>query len=179
MSERSCCMTPWILAAMLVSAGRTVLPAAAQSHARGRENATPEADTGFAALQERGKRAMGVDQYTSVHHFIDTPKGGRIVFERDSSDSTGVAAIRLHLKHITSAFSAGDFQLPGMVHAQKVPGTAVMAARHTAIQYDFRSLAGGGEVRIRTQDAEALRAVHAFLAFQRREHRVEDDTHRH
>jgi hypothetical protein len=179
MSERSGCVTQWILAAMLVSAGGAVLPAGAQSPAPGRENATSEADTAFAALQERGKRAMGVDQYTSVHHFIDTPEGGRIVFERDSSDSIGVAAIQLHLKHLASAFSAGDFQLPGMVHAQKVPGTAVMATKHTAIQYDFRSLAGGGEVRIRTQDAEALRAVHAFLAFQRREHRVQHDTHRH
>jgi hypothetical protein len=123
-------------------------------------------------MQERGRQAMGVDQYASVHHFQDSPDGGRIVLERDSSDSTGVAAIRRHLTRIATAFSAGDFHLPGMVHAQKVPGTAVMAAKRTAIQYDFMPLAGGGEVRIKTRDHEAIEAVHAFLAFQRREHHV-------
>ena len=35
-------------------------------------------DTSFAAMQRRGKIAMGVDQYTSVHKFDDLTNGGRV-----------------------------------------------------------------------------------------------------
>jgi len=122
---------------------------------------------------------MGVDQYTSAHRFDDLPDGGRIELQRDGSDSAGVRAIRAHLAHIARAFSAGDFTLPGMVHAQNVPGTHTMAARRGAIVYDFRPLPGGGEVRITTSDPEAREAIHAFLAFQRREHRASGNDQRH
>lgn len=55
---------------------------------------------------------------------------------------------------------------------REVPGTKVMAARRGAIRYSYRELPRGGEVRIRTNDAEALKAIHDFLAFQRMEHRA-------
>jgi hypothetical protein len=48
-----------------------------------------------------------------------------------------------------------------------------MRARRRAIRYAFRALPRGGEVRITTGDARALRAVHEFLAFQRVDHRTE------
>jgi hypothetical protein len=59
------------------------------------------------------------------------------------------------------------------VHAREVPGADVMAARRRFIWYEFRELPGGGAIRITTRDPEALKAVHEFLAFQRRDHRVE------
>src|SRR5687768_12733016 len=62
------------------------------SHAHG---AAP-ADSGFAALQQRGKAAMGVDQYTSTHCFDALADGGRIELQRDSDDPAGVATIRAH-----------------------------------------------------------------------------------
>ena len=65
-------------------------------------NATPDTDTAdsaFAAVQERGKDVMGVDQYTSAHVFEDLPDGGRIVLDRDDpSDSAGIATIRAHMR---------------------------------------------------------------------------------
>jgi len=129
-------------------------------------------DTGFAAMQARGKMAMGVDQYTSQHHFEPLPDGGRIMLQRDPADTAGTTAIREHLKDIAMRFRAGDFAVPGFVHAQQVPGTPVMAARRSAIRYVFHPLPGGGEVRILTRDAAAVTAVHQFLAFQRTEHHV-------
>lgn len=129
-------------------------------------------DTSFAAVQARGKRAMGVDQYTSTHRFDDLADGGRIVLQRDPADTAGTRTIREHLRDIAAAFSRGDFATPGFVHGRDVPGTATMAARRAAIAYAARDLPGGGEVRITTTDAEALRAVHAFLAFQRTDHRA-------
>ena len=131
-------------------------------------------DSAFAALQTRGAsaRGMGVDQYTSTHAFESLPDGGRIELQRDPRDSVGVARIRAHLQEIARAFAAGDFSTPAFVHERPVPGTDVMAARRAAIAYVVRPLPGGGEVRITTADPEAVRAVHAFLAFQRADHRA-------
>lgn len=134
-------------------------------------------DTGFAAMQERGKRAMGVDQYTSRHQFDALPDGGRIELQRAVDDSAGVAQIRRHLQEIAQAFQAGDFSTPAFVHMQSVPGTAVMAAKRAAITYTYRPLPRGGEVRIVSRDAEALRAIHEFLAFQRHDHHAEGMEH--
>jgi len=143
------------------------------SHAHG---AAP-ADSGFAALQRRGKVAMGVNQYTSTHCFDALADGGRIELRRDGDDPAGVATIRRHLRSIADAFAAGDFSTPAFVHMREVPGAAVMAARRGAITYTYRDLPRGGEVRIRTADPEALRAVHDFMAFQRGDHRAGGQAH--
>lgn len=129
-------------------------------------------DSAFAALQSRGHEAMGVDQYTSSHRFEPLPDGGRIELQRDSTDRAGVETIRAHMRDIAGRFSQGDFAIPGFVHAQEVPGTRIMADRKAQISYEARDLPGGAEVRIRTTDSTALAAVHAFLAFQRGDHRA-------
>lgn len=129
-------------------------------------------DDAFAQLQKRGAVYMGVDQYTSVHEFEDLPDGGRIRLARDASDTAGAATIRSHLQEITRAFRAGDFEIPMLVHDQHVPGTDVLASRRDRIEYEFREVPGGGEIRIRTADPMALTALRGFLAFQRDEHRT-------
>jgi hypothetical protein len=134
-------------------------------------------DSGFAAMQARGQMAMGVDQYTSWHHFDSLADGGRIALQRDSTDTAGTRAIREHLQDIAMRFRAGDFAIPGFVHAQQVPGTRVMAGRRAAIRYVFHPLPGGGEVRIVTRDSVAVAAVHQFLTFQRTEHHVGEHQH--
>ncbi len=131
-------------------------------------------DSAFVAVQARGAdaRAMGVDQYTSVHQFDALPDGGRIELQRAQDDSAGTAQIREHLRGIARAFTDGDFSTPAFVHMQKVPGTEVMTAKRAVITYTMRELPRGGEVRITTTDAEAVRAVHEFMAFQRMDHRA-------
>jgi hypothetical protein len=145
----------------------------------GREAATPggQQDSAFAAVQERGAEVMGVDQYTSAHVFEPLPDGGRIVLQREVPDSVGVAAIRTHMADIALRFAAGDFTLPGVVHAQEVPGTAVMAKKKAVIRYVADTLPRGGQVRIWTTDSVALAAVHEFLAFQRMDHRAAEHEH--
>src|SRR4051794_19172902 len=83
-------------------------------------------DSAFAALQTRGKMAMGVDQYESAHQFDALPDGGRISLQMKSDDSLAVGQIRAHLKLIQHAFQAGDFSTPEFVHARTMPGTDVM-----------------------------------------------------
>jgi hypothetical protein len=122
-------------------------------------------------MQARGQMVMGVDQYSSMHVFEDLPDGGRIVLERqDAADSTGIAAIRAHMRSIAADFRAGDFSKPFQVHDQVVPGTDVMTTRKGAIDYRVVDRPRGAEVRIQAKDSTAIAAIHAFLAFQRSAH---------
>lgn len=127
-------------------------------------------DTSFAAMQQRGKIAMGVDQYTSVHLFDDLADGGRIELQRDRDDSTGARVIRTHLKAIARAFMTGDFSTPAFVHMKEVPGSRDMTAKRVEISYTYRDLPRGGELWIISRDTTAVRAIHEFLAFQRGDH---------
>jgi hypothetical protein len=123
------------------------------------------------ALQERGKHAMGVDQYTSAHKFDIYPDGGRIELVRgDARDTASVAQIRRHLREIKAAFERGDFSTPEFVHMRDVPGTKVMAARRSLITYEVHDIPGGAELHLRTKDAAALAAIHDFMNFQRMDH---------
>ena len=157
--------------ALLVPALLTA-PLRAQDHAGHDHAAMSAGDTSYAAMQERGRSAMGVDQYTSAHRFDDAPDGGRIVLQRDASDTAGTRVIREHLRAIAGRFAAGDFRVPGFVHAGEVPGTRTMALHRRVITYRFEVLPGGGQVRIVTRNPAAVRAIHRFLAFQRTEHRA-------
>jgi hypothetical protein len=129
-------------------------------------------DSSYAALQERGAVFMGVDQAKSVHRFDALSDGGRIELQSSTGDSADVAAIRHHFQTIADQFAKGDFQTPFAVHAEKVPGTDVMQAKRDRIGYQLVNLPRGAALRLTSTDAEALRAIHDFMAYQRREHRA-------
>lgn len=149
----------------------------ALSHRAEAQKPSSTSDSTFAELQERGREAMGVDQYTSSHVFDALPDGGRIELQRDVDDAHGIATIRQHLQDIALAFQRGDFRIPGFVHAQQVPGTDVMARAKDRITYTYSELPRGGQIRITTADDEALHAVHEFVAFQRKDHRAGGHAH--
>jgi len=134
------------------------------------QHAAAQTDSSFAALQARGKMAMGVDQYASAHRFDITADGGRIALEMKGDDSLSVAQIRAHLKLIEHAFQAGDFSTPEFVHLREMPGTAVMSAKKEVIKYSYADLPRGGEVRITSSDPEALAAIREFIRAQRGDH---------
>ena len=58
-----------------------------------------------------------------------------------------------------------------------VSGTDVMAAKRALISYEPRDLPRGAELLIRTKDAEAIVAIHRFMAFQRSDHHAGGETH--
>jgi hypothetical protein len=130
----------------------------------------PKSDAGFAGVQSRGQVAMGVNQYTSTHHFTPLADGGLIELQRNGADSAGTVQIRHHMEMIARQFTAGDFHLPGFVHDRNVPGTSGMAARRAAIRYTVESLPRGAALRLTTSDSAAILAIHNFLAFQRQDH---------
>ncbi len=129
-------------------------------------------DSAYAALQQRGKMAMGVDQYESQHQFDILPNGGRIALEMKGDDSLSIAQIRAHLKLIEHAFQAGDFSTPEFVHMRSMPGTEVMSRNKARIVYSYADLPRGGEIRIATKDAESLAAIHEFMSAQRGDHKA-------
>lgn len=138
---------------------------------------SPTADPDFEALQRRGAMGMGVDQYASTHVFDALPDGGRIEYQHDRDDAEGIEQIRRHLREIQAAFEAGGFSTPAFVHAQEVPGTDVMAARREHIDYVYQDLPRGGELRLITDDPQALEAIRSFMDFQRSDHRAEGMDH--
>jgi hypothetical protein len=120
---------------------------------------------------------MGFDQARTVHHFRIYADGGAIdVAVKDPADRVNLDAIRSHLPHIAQLFGNGRFDLPMVVHARVVPGTTELARLTHAVTYRYVETPGGGRVDIVTTNAEALAAVHRFLAFQIADHATGDPT---
>ena len=137
------------------------------------EPATPgQSDTAFKAMDMRHGEGVGTDPMALEHQFVSQPDGGDIILERQIHEDMGINQIRAHLLLISRSFARGDFSLPGFVHEKPVPGTVVMAQRAGQISYTVEDLPHGGVVHIRTEDPEALKAIHSFIAFQIAEHRT-------
>jgi len=128
-------------------------------------------------MQHRGEMVMGFDQTKTTHHFSLYEDGGAIeVSVNDPNDTANRDAIRAHLPHIATMFSAGDFDAPMEVHAQQVPGTAEMSKLKDKLTFSYVETPRGGRVDIVTTDKDALAAVHAFLTFQIADHHTGDST---
>ena len=70
---------------------------------------------------------MGFPHDKTTHYFRLLVDGGAIeVTANDTKDSEDIQAIRLHLTHIVSMFSHGDFSLPMFIHNQVPPGATAM-----------------------------------------------------
>lgn len=131
-----------------------------------------QSDTAFKAMDTRHGEVVGTDPMALEHQFVSQPDGGDIILERQIHEDMGINQIRAHLLLISRSFARGDFSLPGFVHEKPVPGTVVMAQRAGQISYTVEDLPHGGVVHIRTEDPEALKAIHSFIAFQIAEHRT-------
>jgi hypothetical protein len=125
--------------------------------------------------QDRAHEGMGFDQQATTHHFLLERSGGTIeVTAKNADDTTSIAQIQTHLRHIASAFAQGDFSLPVFIHDTTPPGVDTMKARRATMTFDVVELPAGGRVIVKTKDADALAALHEFLRFQIREHKTGD-----
>ena len=125
----------------------------------------------------RGDHAMGFSHETTTHHFRLYKDGGAIeVLANDPKDTASRDQIRMHLGHIAKLFAAGDFNIPGFIHATEPPGTSVMARLREQIHYHYVDTSRGASLRITTANPEAVAAVHSFLRFQIRDHQTGDTT---
>lgn len=62
------------------------------------------------------------------------------------------------------------------IHDRVPPGVPTMKDSKSRIEWKFAETPGGGRVRITTEDAKALAAIHEFLRFQIEDHRTGDPT---
>ena len=122
-----------------------------------------------------GEKAMGFSQTATTHHFLIMKDGGAIQVEaNDDSDNVDRDKIRTHLAEIAKQFKAGIFTTPFAVHGQVPPGVPEMDKLKESITYTYEKTDNGARVRIKTKDADALAAIHAFLKFQIEEHKTGD-----
>jgi hypothetical protein len=120
---------------------------------------------------------MGFLHTQTVHHFSLATDGGTISAEAlDAADVDSRDAIRRHMVHIAGAFSQGDFAMPMFIHGKTPPGVPTLKRLRASIRYTVEDTERGAQVTIRTEDAQALKAVHAFLRFQMKDHRTKDST---
>jgi hypothetical protein len=134
-----------------------------------------EASQRQADIEKHGDEAMGFPHDKTTHHFRLSSDGGAIeVTVNDSKDAENLRAIRMHLAHIATQFSNGDFAIPMFVHDQVPPGVPAMKEQRATISYRFEELPTGGRVRIKTTNPGALKAIHNFLRFQIEDHHTGD-----
>jgi hypothetical protein len=139
--------------------------------------APSSAQHNHAAMMSAGAKAMGFDQTRTFHHFRLLPNGGTIeVHANDPADRDTSRQIAMHLQHIATMFGDGDFNAPFVTHGEEPPGVSTLKRLKDRVRYRFIESPVGGRVRIETDDADALAAVHAFLRYQIREHRTGDPT---
>src|SRR5437868_13144507 len=141
-------------------------------HAQHMKEDAARSDKKFAEMKERGALSMAFDQEKTRHHFRKLAGGGMIeVTVKDPSDAKDLAAIRRHLRHIADQFAQVSFSGPLATHGEMPAGAAEMQRLKSKIAYSYEDLPQGARVNIYSKDPEALKAVHAFLAYQISDHR--------
>jgi hypothetical protein len=127
------------------------------------------------SMNERGDKVMGFDHTRTTHHFLLRANGGVIQIEaNEKADTASRDEIRQHMRHIAKMFGEGNFSAPMLIHEQNPPGAEVMKQLKAKIKYEFGENERGAFIRMSTDDAEALKAIHEFLRFQIKEHMTGD-----
>ncbi len=134
-------------------------------------------DSHLKGVNEQGDKVMGFSHEKTTHHFRLYADGGAIeVTAKSSQDAESLDQIRKHLGHIARMFSNGNFDAPMLTHGKVPPGVTVLQKSKSEVSYTFSEIESGGRVRIKTNNPEALAAVHEFLRFQITDHQTGDPT---
>jgi hypothetical protein len=129
----------------------------------------------MAGMNERGNQGMGFSQEKTTHHFYLTKTGGIIQVEaNDAKDAVSLEQVRQHLKHISTMFAEGNFDIPMFVHDKVPAGVPEMKRLRTTISYMYEETEKGGRVLISSADPQAVAAIRSFLRFQITEHKTGD-----
>ncbi len=146
--------------------------------ATGQALSQTEAEHGqHAEMNSRADHMMGFSHEKTTHHFELTQDGGLIeVRANDLKDTDTRDQIRGHFHHIVQMFTAGNFNVPMLVHAQNVPGTSVMSQLKEQIHWELQETPRGARIMITADNKPALEAVHEFLRFQIADHKTGDCT---
>jgi hypothetical protein len=130
-----------------------------------------------AGVVDRGDKVMGFSHTKTTHHFQLLKDGGSIeALAADASDAESRQEIREHLEHIATMFKQGNFNAPMLIHARTPPGVPTMKKLRSEIRYEVQDTPQGARVRVSSENAKAIAAIHEFLIFQIRDHQTGDPT---
>jgi hypothetical protein len=139
------------------------------------QTASPSPQEHFSDVNTRGDEAMGFSHEKTAHHFHLFTDGGSIeIASKDPTDTESQKAIRDHLSMIATKFTDGDFSIPMFIHDTVPPGVETMKRLNQEIRYSVSDTVGGAQIRITSDDNDAVQAVHDFLKFQIQDHRTGD-----
>jgi hypothetical protein len=148
-------------------------------HMKAKAKANADGSAAHGAAVDKRHDTLGVAHDASKHTFKSLKDGGAIELRAtDASDAKTIEAIRNHMQTIAEQFAAKDFSTPHFVHGKTPDGIEDIERLHADITFKYESLPEGARVRMTTANAEALRAIHAFMRFQNIEHRTGDATAR-
>ena len=138
-----------------------------------------------ALAQTHGGHASRATQHTSAHspdslathRFELLADGARIEVQAAGLDSAAVGSIRSHLRAIADGLASGD--ATPFAHMSAMPAITAMLSKHDKIRYAYTDLPAGAEIRFVASDAEAVRAIHLFVACGRLHHTAQHHVAQH
>ena len=126
-------------------------------------------------MMHRGEMGMGFSQTATTHHFLLLPDGGSSR-SRPTIRPTPTPSPASACTCTTSPARSqqGDFDIPMFVHDTVPPGVPEMKRLLQTLHFSIDESATGGRVNIRSDNQDAIAAVHKFLIFQIEEHKTGD-----
>ena len=92
-------------------------------------------------VDQRGDHVMGFSHDSTTQHFHLLKDGGDIVVTaNDPKDTASIEQTRMHLNHIVSMFSNGNFNAPMVIHDTNPPGVATMIRLKSDIRYTLSEI---------------------------------------
>ena len=126
-------------------------------------------------VNAHGDHGMGFSHEKTTHHFELNYDGGVIdVRSNDVKDIASRDQIRAHFEHILQMFSAGNFNVPMLVHSTTVPGTVTMSRLKNELHWTLSNTARGARLTVVADNQAAREAVYEFLRFQIKDHQTGD-----
>ena len=132
-------------------------------------NSAPlETAVSVASATAEGPVVLGAQD--SLHRFELLADGALIAFEHAGDDATTIGRIRSHLRQMAEALASDELTDLALAHMREFPGVAALIARKDRVTMTYADLPRGGEVRVSTNDADALRAIHEFTTYAKKTH---------
>ena len=122
-----------------------------------------------ADFAERERAVMPFDLEATLHVFEDTVAGGvqRVVAD-DPADGENIALIRSHLSEEAAAFAQGNFDDPGYLHGEAMPGLVDLRAAGEAgsLKVAYSELPNGAQIVYTSEDKDVVIALHLWFQAQ-------------
>ena len=76
----------------------------------------------------------------------------------------------MHLQEEVRKFSKGDFSDPAFLHDMTMPGLTELKNNFSKIEFTYRALPDGAEIKYTTKDTKLINAIHQYFDAQVSDH---------